>query len=173
MMAAAPIVFCWTDEGAMRPLSRFARMADAEFVIGEQYRLAAVEERSMVSHGHFFASLHEAWINLPEAEAERFPSAEHLRKWCLIKAGYFDQRSIVSASKAEALRIAAFIKPLDEFAVVTVSEAVVTVYTAKSQSYRAQGKKEFNASKQAVLEIAWGLVGIKAGEAAQHVGRAA
>jgi len=37
----------------------------------------------------------------------------------------------------EAQRIAAFIKPMDTYAMVIVNECVVTVYTAKSQSLKA------------------------------------
>jgi hypothetical protein len=74
---------------------------------------------------------------------EEFPTAEVLRKKMLIRAGYADERSIVCASKAEAQRVAAFVKPMDEYAVVTVREAVVRVYTAQSQSIKAMGAKPF------------------------------
>lgn len=168
----SPMLFEWTGDG-MAPLPRFRKMADEQFVVHENYRMEVREERSAASHGFYFASLHEAWSNLPEEHAERFQTAEHLRKYCLIKAGFADQRQIVCASKAEALRFAAFVRPMDEYAIVTASEAVVTVYTAKSQSMRAMGKKDFQASKDAVLEIAWGMVGIAADDAAKHVGKAA
>src|SRR3546814_9642927 len=59
----------------------------------------------------------------------RFATPDHLRRWALIRAGYRDERSIVCASKAEAQRLAAFIKPMDDYAVVLVSEAVVKVCT--------------------------------------------
>ncbi len=134
-------------------------MANKEFVVHEVYRLAIHEDRSATSHNHFFAALNDAWLNLPEEISERFPSAEHLRKWCLIKAGYRDERTIVASSKAEAKRIAAFVKPMDDFAVVVVKEATVIVATAKSQSVRAMGRKEFQESKQAVLEIAAEMIG--------------
>jgi hypothetical protein len=42
---------------------------------------------------------------------------------------------------------------MDEYAIVTVREAVVTVYTAKSQSMRAMGRETFQKSKDDVL--AW------------------
>lgn len=143
----------------MQPLN--PRAADRAYVIGEVYRLVPHEERSARSHNHYFASLHEAWTNLPEEAAERFPSVDHLRKWALIKAGFRDERSIACSSKAEAQRIAAFVKPMDEFAVVVVREAVVVVLTAKSQSVKAMGKQDFQASKDAVLEIVSELIGVK------------
>jgi hypothetical protein len=163
----------WTDEGVFRPLDRFAKLADKHFAVGETISLVEHHDRSMNSHRQFFASLHEAWDNLPEDQAERFATSEHLRKWALIRAGYSDERSIVCASKAEALRLAAFIKPIDEYAVVVANEAVVRVFTAQSQSMKAMGAKAFQDSKQKVLDIAWGLCGVEPEEHQRNAGRAA
>jgi len=148
------------ENGLLRPLQRFHNVLAAEFGDGEVVTLERREERSGPSHNHYFASVNEAWKNLPEHMAERWPTADHLRKWALIKAGYRDERSIVCASKAEASRVAAFIRPMDEYAVVTVREAVVTAYTAKSQSMKAMGKQDFQASKDAVLGIVSELLGV-------------
>jgi hypothetical protein len=109
----------------------------------------------------FFVRRDEAWVNLPEHEAERFQTSEHLRKWSLIKCGYADQRQIVCASKAEALRFRAFIVPMDDYAIVTANESVVTVFTAKSQSMKAMGRREFHESKQKVLDYVAALIGVK------------
>lgn len=158
---SAPLTYSWDGE-AFRPLPRFAKAADKQFVVGMNYPLEVHEERSRSSHSHYFAALGEAWNNLPELLAEQFPTVEHLRKWCLIKAGFADERSIVCASKAEAQRVAAFIRPMDEYAIVDVREATIRVYTAQSQSMRAMGKKDFQASKQAVLEVVAALIGIDA-----------
>jgi hypothetical protein len=171
-MTAAPILFSWTGE-AMVPHPRFQRECDASFVVGERYRLAVQEHRSQANHNHYFAAINEAWMNLPELVAERFPTVEHLRKYALIKAGYRDERSIVCNSKAEAQRIAAFIKPMDEFAVVTTHEAVVTVWTAKSQSKAAMGKQVFQESKNKVLDVLAEMIGIQPETLTRNVGRAA
>lgn len=154
----APLPFRWTGE-AMEPLPAFTRRCDAAFVVGEVYNLDAIEERSAKSHAHYFASINEAWQNLPENLVEQFPTSEHLRKWCLIRAGYHQSRDIVAASKAEALRLAAFVKPMDSYAVVTARGAVVTVYTAESQSMRAMGKQRFQESKDAVLSLLAAMIG--------------
>ena len=138
-------------------------MAFARFVPGNIYRLIEHEDRSQRSHAHYFASVHDAWQNLPERYADRFPTAEHLRKWALIQSGFHDQRSIVAASKAEALRIAAFFKPLDEHAVIVAREATVVVCTAKSQSSRAMGRDEFQKSKTAVLDMLSEMIGVAPG----------
>jgi hypothetical protein len=169
---SAPVTFTW-DGDTMVPLPRFARLCDKRFVVGETYPLDVAEPRSRASHNHYFAAVHDAWLNLREEYAEDFPSDEHLRKWCLIRAGYADKRSTVCASKAEAQRIAAFIKPIDGFAVVTVSEAVVTVYTAQSQSVKAMGAKVFQESKQKVLDTLADMIGVDTAELQRQAGQAA
>jgi hypothetical protein len=171
-MSTAPILATW-DGTTFTPLSRFAKEADRQFIIGETYRIAIAEHRSQASHSHYFAAIHLAWLNLPESQAERFPTEEHLRKYALIKAGYRDERSIVCNSKAEAQRIAAFIKPMDEFAVVTTFEAVVTVWTAKSQSKAAMGKQVFQESKNRVLDVLASMIGVQPETLTRNVGRAA
>lgn len=153
------VIPCRWNGDAMIPLPGFQRRCDAEFVCGEVYNLEAIEQRSAKSHAHFFASVNEAWQNLPENLVEQFPTSEHLRKWCLIRAGYAEHRNIVAASKAEAQRIAAFVKPMDSFAVVTVRDSVVTVYTAESQSMKAMGKQRFQESKDAVLSLLAAMIG--------------
>lgn len=156
-MTVQPLDFTWTGE-AMVP--RHPKAADRLFVVGEVYPLAAHEERSSATHRHYFALINEAWQSLPEGMADRFPTADHLRKWALIKAGYRDERSVVCASKAEAQRVKAFVRPIDDYAVVVASEAVVIVYTAKSQSMKAMGKAEFQASKVAVLDTIASLIDV-------------
>lgn len=151
MSKVAPLIFEWDGE-AMIPLRRFHNIANAEFTVGERYRMEAQEQRSLVSHAHYFATLNDIWLSLPERYGDAIPSVEHMRKWALIRTGYRDERSIVCASKAEAKRIAAFVKPMDDFAIVVVNEATVSVFTAKSQSMKAMGGKEFQRSKEAVLE---------------------
>ena len=153
MTEAPPVAFRWDGE-AMIPLNqRFARLCDKSYVAGENYVLLPHEERSSNSHRHYFASVHSAWLNLPERISDQFPTSEHLRKYALVKAGFYDERSFVAASKAEAVRLAAFVKPIDDFAIVTVSECTVRVFTAKSQSMKAMGKEAFQKSKTAVLDI--------------------
>lgn len=169
-MNIAPLTFTWDGE-AMVP--KVPRLADKYFVVGEVYPLIVHEERSINSHRHYFASVHDAWQNLHEDYAADFATSEHLRKYALIKAGYCDRRSIVCASKAEAVRFGAFVKPIDEFAIVTVSEATVTVYTAQSQSMKAMGKVDFQASKTAVLDIVSAMIGVKPAQLKHEAGRAA
>lgn len=154
-------------DGVLRPLQRFHNALAAEFGEGEVVTLERREGRSRASHNAYFAQVEEAWSNIPEHMAERWATPDHLRRWALIKAGYRDERSIACASKAEALRVAAFVRPLDEYAVVVVREAVVTVLTAKSQSLKAMGKVDFQDSKTKVLDVLADLIGADPRRAAQ------
>lgn len=170
MSDAPPMTFEWDGE-TMRPLR--PRLADEHFVIGQRYTLVEHHQRSQASHAHFFAAVNDGWQNLPEHLTERFPTAEHLRKYALIKAGYADSQSIVCASKAEAQRVAAFVRPADEFSIVVVNEATVTRYVAKSQSMRAMGKQVFQESKTAVLDVIAAMISVAPRELEREAGRAA
>jgi hypothetical protein len=158
-----PLMFRWNGE-AMEILRHHAKQADRLFTVGEVYQLEEVHERSAKSHAAYFAALRTAWLSLPDHLAQQFPTQEALRKFALIRTGFRDERSVAASSRAEALRLAAFIKPMDEFAVVTVTGSIVSVYTAKSQSYRQMGKADFQRSKQAVLDFVDDLLGTARGE---------
>lgn len=163
-MSSTPITLRYEGDGDFRVLSNYwATRADKDFVVGEVYKMVEHHDRSQSSHNHYFAALGEAWSNLPDELLTEYPTAEHLRKKLLIRAGYADERSIVCGSKAEALRVAAFVKPMDDYSVVTVREAVVRVYTAQSQSTKAMGKAAFHQSKQAVLDALDDLLGVERG----------
>lgn len=170
-MIAEPLALEALEDGAFvakHPL-RAARLYPA----GTHVVMVPYEPRSQNSHDHFFAIVADAWANLPEDQVGRFGDSEHLRKWCLIRAGYRDERTMVCASNAEALKLAAFIRPMDDFAVVTVERAVVSVFTAKSQSMKAMGAKVFQESKDAVFGVLAGILGIDPTTLAQQAGRAA
>ena len=159
-MSAPALPYVW-DGAGLHPLPAFAKAAAASFAVGEVVALAPAELRSSPSHRHYFACVREAWVNLPEEQAARFPTDEHLRKYCLIKAGYRDERQVVCASRAEARRIAAFVRPIDDYSVVLVEGPVILQFTAKSQSAPAMSKAEFQASKDAVLGLLAEMIGVE------------
>ena len=171
MPEPVPLYFEWTEDEVMRPLE--PKRAARQFCVGMHYRLEVREDRSEASHRGYFAAINEAHANLPEDLAERWPTPEHLRKFCLIKAGYRSERSIACSSELEARRIAVFVAPLDSFAIVVVEKLMVTVYTAESQSYRSMGKKRFNESKSAVLDVLARLIGTSTETLRQNAGMAA
>lgn len=167
-MTSAPILFQWDGEAMVPASQHWARQADKEFVVGERYRMIEHHDRSANSHRHYFSVLHDAWQTLPDDKLEIYPTSEHLRKKALVWKGHRDERSIVCASAAEAQRVAAFVKPMDDFAVVMVKDAVVRVLTAKSQSAKAMGAKDFAASKNDVLDFIDDLLGVERGATAKN-----
>lgn len=145
---APPLILRYQGEGEFSPAgSKMAQIADEHFVIGERYKMVEHYDRSINSHRHFFAQVN--------------------------RAGYADERSIVCGSKAEAQRVASFIKPIDDYSIVVARECVVTIYSAKSQSFKAMGRKDFQASKAAVLEFIDSLLGLEPGTTKQQTGKAA
>lgn len=149
----APPIPCRFYEGTFHPLSRAENAVRAHYDDGRVYTLAPVEERSRASHSHQFAWLEDAWASLPDLLAERFPTAEHLRKWALIKAGFCDVQEVACASKAEALRWAAILRAREPYSLVIAREGVVRVATAESQSMRSMGRERFQASKDGIIRV--------------------
>lgn len=156
-MTIPPLHWRWEGDVA-RPLR--PSLADKHLVVGEVYEFVEHRDRSQASHNHYFATVAELWSNLPDALAAEYPTAEHLRKKMLIQAGYYDERDTVLGSHADALRVAAMARDLDEYAVAIVRDKVVRIHRAKSQSFRAMGKKDFQESKDAVLSAIRALLGI-------------
>jgi hypothetical protein len=159
-VTAPPPIACRWDGEAFVPLPRLARLADEHYAIGEVFHLVVEKERSPKSHRHYFAMIKEAWENLPKDEL-RFPTPDHLRKWALIRSGYCDERQIVCATKAEAARWMPILAAADTYSVVAVRGPIVTVYTAKSQSVKAMGSKDFQASKDAVLALCADMISVE------------
>lgn len=167
-----PVLAQWDGEG-FKTAQRHRALCDKQFVVGEWYTVATMEERSAVSHKHYFAALHEAWKNLPEEIAARFVDDDHMRKHGLIRSGFYNERIHPCASAEEAERLRAFLEPMDDYAIVTVEGTAVHHYTAKSQSMPAMKKDEFQRSKQAVLDWVAGLIDVTTGELHAAAGQAA
>ena len=115
------------------------------------YRMLVGAERSASEHRFYMASVAEAWKNLPEELAHEFPSPDALRRWALIHEGFCDIVKVVGHRKS--------MRRIEGYSVIEVDdEGTMTIRTARSQSYAAMGKKEFQASKTAVLEYLATLV---------------
>lgn len=171
-MTPWPCYYAW-DGDVLRPLPRYRHRIEDEFVIGQTYRMIVEEERSANTHRHYFAAIAEAWKNLPEDLAPRFATAEHLRKWALIKCGYCDEQSVVVETGTDARRVMAFAAKMmaktGEYGVVASKGNVVSMFTAQSQAIRAMDKKTFQESKQAVLELVAEMIGVTAAALAAEV----
>jgi hypothetical protein len=177
-MKRQPIVFQWNaEEQAMRPSTRYLH-ACSKFEDGAEYVLAEVENRSMASHSHDFASVNEAWTQLPERIASSFPTAEHLRKWALIQCGFFEQREIEMDSRLDANRMARYIRVDDHFSrikveIVAEGKWMVIVRRAQSQAIGKMSKDEFQKSKQDVLDLLAQMIEVPRGTLAKEAGRSA
>ena len=168
-MSDRPILCRW-DGRQFTPVNNYwANVAWDQFGEGGICSLVAHEERSDATHAHQFAWLREAWLQLPETIADQYPSPTHLRKRALIQAGFYNEEIIDVGSKAGAIRVAASLRGIDDFALVLVRGPFVIRRVAKSQSRRAMNKQEFAASKSAIMEVIAGLIGV----APDQLGKAA
>ena len=164
-----PLPFIWDGE-AMRPASQhWAKKAAEAFAVGGRYRMTVLDERSAASHNQFFAALEEGFANLPEDMVERFASVEQLRKYLLIRTGYRKERTLVCSNTDDAARIAAFIRPMDDYAIVSVALNVIRVWTAESQSYKEMGRKRFQSSKQSVLDLLAEMIGVETKQLEENI----
>jgi hypothetical protein len=172
-MTGYPILCRYTEDEVFAPVGRSKADCAQRFAIGALYRMVEIEERSEASHRQQFAWLREAWANLPEPLADLYPTPEHLRKRALIEAGYYDEEIIDAGSNAAALRVAAYLRGRDDFALVIVRGKLVIVRTAKSQSYRAMNRAEFQRSKTAIMEIVAAMIGVAPHQLADNAEEAA
>jgi tRNA U34 2-thiouridine synthase MnmA/TrmU len=171
--ALPPLPFRWTGDG-FEPIGRFKKLADETFVVGQLYRLVEHQDRSQVSHSHFFAVMNEAWQQLPEHLAERFPDPDSLRKYALCRTGYAEIDTVVCPSKAMAVTLMKQIARRYDYAAIDRQDGTsVMFFTALSQSHRAMGAKKFQESKQSCLDFVASLIGVGADELAKQAGRAA
>lgn len=164
-----PIMLRYEGEGAFSPASSFwAGRADKQYVVGEVYSMAEAHDRSQASHNQEFAAIAEMWKSLPEQYAHEpwAQTAEHLRKYALIRTRWCDTQTYACGSHAEALRWAANLRPLDEYSVVTVEGSLVYRFIAQSQSRRAMGKERFQRSKTDILEFIEDMIGVARGSSA-------
>jgi hypothetical protein len=144
------------------PTPRFVAAFREKFVDDATYWLSVEPERSEKTHDHQFAWIGEAWKTLPDDKAAAFPNSDVLRKHALIMTGWCDVRDYPCASKAEALRLAATLRgEISEYVVVIVRAAVVRVCRAKSQSRKAMGAADFQASKNDLLRWISDLLGVE------------
>lgn len=169
----APLLFRWEGD-AMKPAGAHQQdRCDKEYVVGQTYRLMEWEERSDVSHKHQFAWLKEAWDQLPDDLKDLYPTTEHLRKRALIEAGFYDEEAIDAGTNAAALRVAASARRWHEFSLVIVRGPIVLIRTPKSQSRRKMNAKDFQRSKESIMEIVAEMIGVSPDQLREEAGKAA
>ncbi len=159
----------------MVPITHFVKYCQEKFIDGEVYAFAEADERSLQSHNEYFALLDNAHANLSGSFIKQFPTREHMRKHALIKAGYCNKTIHPAHSEAEALRVLQSVIKMDCYAFVEIAEdhRTTTIYTAESQKEEAMGRKLFQESKEAVLDIVAGWLGVSVDDLRQNTRTAA
>ncbi len=178
---AKQIKYRWNGT-AWEPLADFVQQCTA-FAVGQIAAFKEDKERAEESHRHYFACVREAWRQRPEYLVDRFGTdekqgADKLRKWCLIKAGFCDRRIFVAASTEQALAYVANAGWIDDSVVSFIEGNVVTTLRARTQKMKKSGedgmdKKDFEASKEAVLRECAHLVGVDVASLEEQARRAA
>lgn len=195
MRRHAPIVFEWravdvadpkTGEVskalAMLPIERFAVLAKREFEIGQMYRFGDVvvggDVRSTQHHKRYFAALRDAFNNLPEKIAARWPTVEHFRHWLLIETNWKDEKEIHCEDETYAKRLATFVRSESPYARIRIltnpttgKKTIVMIERAMSQDYGAMDKETFKQSSDAVLDLAAHLIQVPRGTLLKEAGR--
>ncbi len=184
-MRHQPIVYIWREvdlvdsDGvasrvfAMVPMARYRNVAVRQFGDGGEFTLEPVAERSMASHNAYFAAVNEGFKNLPEKTAARWPSSTHMRKWILCETNWFDEKEFDLTSEKHAKALATFIRTEDEYARIAIRGTKVVVRKARSQSFAAMGKKDFEASKRDVLDLLESMVDVPKGTLMREGGMSA
>lgn len=185
-MKIVPVIFDWMeveiidpDSGearttmAMVPQRRFDNLAKAQYSTEHDYPLIPSETRSKASHGHYFASLKESWLNLPHTLDWLCVSPEHLRQWCLIETGWCEQEQFEFKNASAAKRFAVFYSKRVPFCRYWLNGRFLTIKNAVSQDYASMDKATFESSKRDVLDMCSALLGVKPAELKKNAGRAA
>ena len=153
------LLLCLWDGEVFRPQTPFQlRLARERFGEGEVVTLAIEKERTTSTHNHQFAAISDLWRTLPESHANQAyaRSPDTLRKHALVATGFTNCEQIVCGSKAAAERVGAYVGQLATaahgYAITQIEGATVRVWTPHSQSRAAMGAKEFQRSKQAILD---------------------
>ncbi len=135
---------------------------------------SAGPSRSQASHGHYFATLRQCWLHMPENLQQDFPTSHILRKWALIKAGYRDEAIYAAETSEEAERVAVLARQIkDDYCIALVRDNVVKILTAKSQDAHHMDAATFNKSKDAVFDVIGALIGVPVEEIKENDRRSA
>lgn len=163
-----PLPFIWSG-GAMHPAAQFRQLAQRQFKEGERYVLEPHDEVSHKDRAQYFATIRDAHSNVRAEALERYPSPEHLRKWALIEAGWYEQKVQVCPDRAFAVQVAMLIRNADEYLKVVIDKVddtsgqyMIVIRKARSQKVQpgAMTREEWRQSRQDVLDILSGVIGV-------------
>jgi len=170
-----PAVFTWTGE-AMVPTPESLPLCMRQFDKGALYQMRAMRERSVKSHNEFMALVKEAFDNLPEHLASRFPTVSRLRYWCLAKCGYCAEKTRIFQTRHDAKVFEDYVIESSTTSYCQVEGNVAMIWTPTSQRYKYDPEmdyEEFEKSKEAVLELLADMIGVHPRELKRNAGKAA
>lgn len=170
-----PVLVMWDDEHFV-PDPRHLARCRTQFVVGQQYPMEVVQPRNMASHRGYFAALHDAWMNLSEADTARFKTSEHLRAWALVQTGWCKETDYPCDSVEEAMFVAKIIRARSSYAIIGRKGNVVKVFDPRSQAVYgpdAMSAEDFKASKIAVLDLVAGMARTTRAQLNKESGRSA
>lgn len=124
------------------------------------YVLSMKEDRSDEHHRWWFAVIRKAWATLPDRYGDRWPTAEHLRKWLLIRAGHCETLDVATDNVME---VAAGFRWQDPYAVLIVKDSTVQISRAKSQKYKRQDQEEFQEVTTRCIDLLAQVLGCEPG----------
>ena len=135
-----------------------------------------VKARSSPDHRRFFAVIHRAFEQWPEAHPTFVPeSAEQLRAWLLCKAGFREATPIMLPDDATEhmrdlfrLAIEASVRAAGGYAWVVPYQNGAAVVRAKSIAWTRVGQSEFNAIRSAVEDVIAAEIGVTAEALLKH-----
>lgn len=167
------------DTKTFEVLPRHHNLVCELYTDGETYMMEEREERSSASHAQYFAAVGEAFRNLSDAQRRELNSVKHLRKWALIKAGYYNETLMACETKEQALAWALWWRNRNDYAEIAAvrlesEDGAMHWYfrmrEAKSQSKHAMNKAEFEQSKRDVLDILAGEIEVRRRDLEQAAG---
>jgi hypothetical protein len=158
-MKIEPVAFIWSGR-EMVPLDRFRKLAERQYRAGTEYVLVDHKGRSEESHRHFHACVRKGFDNLPEQYGEKILSPEHLRKRCLVWEGYADHTEHLCANEEAMASMILMVRKMEPYAVMKQEGLLLHIWVPQSQDHASMGHKEFETSKQKVLERIASMCGI-------------
>ena len=132
-----------------------------------------VKIRSPQDHNRFFAVIARAYECWPESHEHQPSSAEHLRAYLLVSAGYHDvatvdlswvtqDKNLLTLARLNVEASIAAGLARGDYVFTRPRGDIVEVLRPKSIAWAALGQKEFGPIRQACEEIIENVIGVKA-----------
>jgi len=133
--------------------------------------------RSLEQHRRYFALMRAAFEHWPETHPRQFGDAEECRKYLQMKAGYREiaaQIPLVGMNREKVLTVVeAAVRAAGSYAVPVLHGDTMVIFKPKSIAFRALPHQAFCALNNAVDEVIFAEIGIKADDLLRETEQAA